>query len=75
MTEELNSKKVNPITVGLIIVIGAIGVEIGLLIKGQEFNYEEVQGLRSDMDKEDNKHLQRIEDLESLIFEHLTDDH
>lgn len=34
MTEELNHKKVNPLTVGLIVVIGAIGVEIGLLING-----------------------------------------
>ena len=75
MTDELNQKKVNPLTVGLIIVIGAIGVEIGLLIKGQEFAIEEVSGLRSDMDKEDKKHLERIEKLEEFMIEHISKQH
>lgn len=75
MTDDLNHKKVNPLTVGLIIVIGAIGVEIGLLVKGQEFALEEVSGLRMDMDKEDQKHLERIEKLEEFMIEHLRDEH
>lgn len=75
MTDSINHKKVNPITVGLIIVIGAIGVEIGLLIKGQEFNLAEVEGVRADMDKEDRELEQRIQKLESLLFEHLVNEH
>jgi len=71
MSDDINHKRVNPITVGLIVVIGAIGVEIGMLVKGQDFSLEEVAGLRADMDKEDKKHLKRIEELESWMIEHL----
>jgi hypothetical protein len=71
MNDEINHKKVSPITVGLIIVIGAIGVEIGMLINAQAFAFEEVQGLRNDMDKEDKKHLERIEKLEQWMMEHI----
>lgn len=69
MTDDIKNTKVNPLTVGIIAFMILIGIEIGMLIKGQEFAIEEVNGVRSDMDKEDAELLQRIILLEERQYE------
>ena len=60
-------KKADPITLAMILVVGLLGIEIGILISGQSFNLAEVGGVRSDMNKQDTEHTKRIDDHEIRI--------